>query len=232
MANLIDRGLPKWPQMYVTGVSVTPEQALEVIRRTDSFFDGYDGNNRLLNKTVKRILNFPDLENFDTLEYHHYLEKKENWEKKWGCIPLYYISNSWISTSFFFGANGWIHPNGKIGFETNIGKYPSVREVLKEWKLVAKEFPFLELGITLMDGECCEDNKPIVSIRVKDGKATLIDPAKEDVHKDQEFESCVDYLETLKFDNYEDFTTGEVISYTRENAIPMEIIKDWSKIIK
>lgn len=38
MENLLDRGLPKWPQMLVTGASVTKEQALEIIRRTDSFF--------------------------------------------------------------------------------------------------------------------------------------------------------------------------------------------------
>jgi hypothetical protein len=36
--TLLDRGLPKWPQMRVEGVPVTLEQAKEIIRRTDTFF--------------------------------------------------------------------------------------------------------------------------------------------------------------------------------------------------
>ena len=31
-------GLPKWPQMYTTGLPVAIEQAKEIIRRTDSYF--------------------------------------------------------------------------------------------------------------------------------------------------------------------------------------------------
>ncbi len=38
-ANLLNRNLPKWPQMLVTGDSLTIEQAKEIIRRTDRFFE-------------------------------------------------------------------------------------------------------------------------------------------------------------------------------------------------
>lgn len=36
--ELMERSLPKWPQMIVTGTPVSEMQALEIIRRTDVFF--------------------------------------------------------------------------------------------------------------------------------------------------------------------------------------------------
>ena len=45
--ELLGRSLPKWPQFLLSGQSILREQALEIIRRTDSFFafPKYAGNN-------------------------------------------------------------------------------------------------------------------------------------------------------------------------------------------
>lgn len=230
--QLLKRCLPKWPKMYVTGKDIQPDQALEIIRRTDSFFSNFSGNNRTFNEAAKRILSLPDICSYR--DYSLYDEAKTTWDKKWELLDCYYIQNNWISSSFFYGANGWCHPNGKIGFGTNIGKYPCSKEVYDEWTIIATTFPFLELGITLYDGEWCdEDIKPVISFKIKNGKINIVDPLEENVHENQNYESPEDYLDSINIPYYKDKETNEIINYTEENAIPLEIIEDWgNKIIK
>jgi hypothetical protein len=36
--RFLETAMPKYPRLIVTGDSITKEQALEIIRRTDSFF--------------------------------------------------------------------------------------------------------------------------------------------------------------------------------------------------
>ena len=71
MTKLKDRYLPKWPLMYTTGKPVTQEQAKEIIRRTDTFFIGYSGNNRAYNQRVRRLLGMPP----------GFSDHDEKWEK-------------------------------------------------------------------------------------------------------------------------------------------------------
>ena len=165
--KLLERGLPKWPKMYVTGVSIDEDKALEIIRRTDSFFHGYDGNNIELNEVVKRMISYPDSKSYK--DFEDYLSAREEWSENWGLINCYYVENAWISTSFILGAYGWCHPNGNIGYSTNVGKWPNIKDIYTEWSLIAENFPFLELGITLYNGEYCEeDAEPVVSMKVKE----------------------------------------------------------------
>lgn len=164
--------LPKWPQMIVTGEPVTVEQAKEIIRRTDRAFTfPGGGNNRKYLKWFRDTVRMPE----DWQELGLFQEK-------WGVIETQYVHNNWISSSYVLGPHGWCHPNGKIGFVDNIGKHPSVQDVLDDWNLLAKEFPFLKLAITLMSGEFCgEDIYPVVSIVVSDGQAVQV-PADLTLH--------------------------------------------------
>lgn len=226
--KLFDRGLPKWPKMYVTGVSISPLQAMEIIRRTDSFFYGYDGNNKELNELVQEMVSLPTINSYKN--YEDYDSDKEKWEKNWGLIHCYYVENGWISNCFILGAHGWCHPNGKIGYSTNVGKWPDIKDIYQEWTLIAETFPYLELGITLYDGEWSEEDiKPVVSMKVKNGKVNLIDPEEENVHEGHDYESNQDYLESINLFPYKDSNTGKIIKYTDENAIPLEVIKEWGK---
>lgn len=205
-ADLMNQGLPKWPQHYVTGMPVTVEQAKEIIRRTDTFFThGYDGNNHEYNRWVRQTLGMPpgwmdnesppwpkddapESEKQKAIEARraHYAEERrlrELFEARWHPIDTQYVHNSWVSCSFIGGPHGWCHPDGQIGFTDNVGKWPSIEDVLADWQKLAEAFPFLDIGATLRNGESCEDDtQAVVSIVVKNGRAFLADPVTTDVH--------------------------------------------------
>lgn len=177
MEDLLGRGLSKWPQMKVMGKAVTVDQAKEIIRRTDTFFGPYGGgNDHVFDDRVRALLKMPD----DTDVHKHY-ELRVAWRKAWGLIETEYVHNSWISCAFIGGPHGWCHPDGSISYSDNVGKYPELKEVLEDWQKLAKEFPFLELGVVLMNGEGCEEYiRPVVGFVVKDGLVTVVDPAETD----------------------------------------------------
>lgn len=58
-------GLPKWPQCVIFGNPVTKEQALEIIRRTDNFFNGYFGNNHEFDNSAAQICRLPQMRNYE-----------------------------------------------------------------------------------------------------------------------------------------------------------------------
>jgi hypothetical protein len=88
-----------------------------------------------------------------------------------GYIKNAYIYNNWFSSCFIFGPHGWMNPDGTIGYIDNIGKWPDVESVYDYWVKIAKEYPMLNIRITLMDGEGCEKNiKPVVTMKVSNGK--------------------------------------------------------------
>lgn len=178
--------LPKWPQAYTTGKSVSEDQALEIIRRTDSFFMCSSGNDPEFAEKIRASIGFPTaVPTGDMGEFRRRLEREDVWREKWDFLRLEYMSNGWITCSYINGPHGWMHPDGSIGFADIIGKWPKVEEFLSDWKQIAKTWSFLDIGATLMEKELYEeDTLPVVSIRVKDGEAHLVDPAKEDVHKD------------------------------------------------
>ena len=186
--ELLNVGLSKWPQMVVWGESITAEQAYDIIMRTDSFlcdFSEYGGgNNREWNKWAKQTLGIAAV--MDMLE-RLYENPADRHQKQWqlddrfkalaGIVSTSYVTNDWASSAFIFGPHGWCHPDGTIGFSDNVGKWPSVQDVLEDWHHIAVAFPYLNLTATLMSGESCEeDTVPLVSIRVNNGQAMLSDP--------------------------------------------------------
>ena len=167
--------LPKWCQMVVSGEDITEDQALEIIRRTDSaFYGNMYGNDIMYVTQAEKILNKPKYEDFNN--YNEYTEKQDEWEDKWGLIKdLEYLKNGFVSCSWVGGTHGWCNPNGKIEFCNNIGKWASVEGVYNEWCLIAKEFPFLNLTCTLMNGEEDYCDKSLVTIKVCNGEVEFID---------------------------------------------------------
>ena len=109
MEMLLNRSLPKWPKMVVTGKKLTVEQALEIIRRTDSFFSYQSGNNHAFIKDAQIVLGMPikkesyDKEfknqdgspNYDSYRkyYDQYSEESDNWKERWECIETEYDHN-------------------------------------------------------------------------------------------------------------------------------------------
>jgi len=181
--DLINRGLPKWPQMIVTGPRLREDLALEVIRRTDSWFvsghgcDDHDGDRRLAQRF--RMPHFVDYaeRHPDGFDWRAHWERCERWKKVWGAIETSYVHNNWIGSSFIHGPHGWCHPHGQIYHIDNVGKWPSVADIRADWQMLATAFPFLILTVTLMSGESCDDNtRPVVAMAVADGQVKLMEP--------------------------------------------------------
>lgn len=239
VVNLLNRGLPKWPQMVVTGARVTEEQAKEIIRRTDRFFQhGYGGNDHQYNLVVKLLLGMPVYKREHGLDsmvaadlgielpvadsWKEIYEAEDRWREQWGVVPTEYVNNCWLSSAFIFGPHGWCHPDGQIGYLDNVGKWPSVEEVFSDWQALAKAFPYLDVGITLMSGESGEDNTtPVVSMVVKNGEVTLVEPGDHvheghvQPHIDRGFESAAaDLAKPPRL---------------REHGIPNEWLVEWAQ---
>ena len=177
--------LPKWPQALIFGEKVTEEQADEIIRRTDTFFQGWNGNDRDFIKRAYEIVKYPD-SFYDGFSYaDHTLEecrahqeerhrKMEKFKKAWRPITTEYIQNSWISCSYIGGPHGWCNPDGTINYSDNIGKWPEIADVFNDATILARAFPFLHLYITLANAESGEDDhESVVTIEVKDSEAHI-----------------------------------------------------------
>lgn len=184
--DILNMCLPKWPQMYTTGERVTLAQAEEIIRRTETFIvGGHGGNDHAWNRTMAkrlRLVNFTDYTDpkwVDRLRSQNMREewaRQERWAELWGAFDTQYVHNSWMSCAYIGGPHGWCHPDGRIWYQDNVGKWPSVEEVLADWAKIACEFPFLKLAATLMDAEWCEDApRPVVTIRVEGGIAFAVE---------------------------------------------------------
>jgi hypothetical protein len=170
-------GLPKWPQCIIHGKKITEEQALEIIRRTDTFFESYlcGGNNKSFNEKARKICKIPQMsKDFET--YHEWVNRDKKWTEKWKKISLNFLSNSWVSSAFIYGPHGWCHPDGTIEYHFNIGKWPEVEEIYDDLIILSEHFPFLEMDVTIMSKEWVEEeNIPIITLRLKDGEITFID---------------------------------------------------------
>lgn len=186
--DLIQRPLPKWPQMIVTGPRLPEDQALEVIRRTDWWFvAGHGCNDHDGDRRLARRFRMPHYRDYaartpDGFDWRSHYDRCDRWKKAWGVIETEYVHNSWIASAFIHGPHGWCHPDGQIYFVDNVGKYPSVEEVRADWQKLAGAFPFLMLTATLMSGEDGEHGtRPVVSMVVADGQVTLKEPAVGDL---------------------------------------------------
>lgn len=85
-----------------------------------------------------------------------------------------------LFSCYVFGNNGWCTPFGEISHFGTIGKWPSSEEVFTEWSLIAKEFEFLDLNVTVFENK--DDMlKLLFNVSVKNGTANIEEPNL-DVH--------------------------------------------------
>ena len=214
--------LPKWPQMIVTGESVTREQASEIIRRTDNFFVWGGSHNfdaKAWTETVHKITRCPDLICDDIDDIRAGIAARQFWKTRWKYVNCEYIYNDWISTSFVGGPTGWCHPDGKIGFCYNIGKWPSIDDVCIDWKRIIEAFPYLDIKVTLMDRECCEDGaKPLAHISVNKSGVKVIPATTE--------EYMIEFHGSDKIESAFELYDHDIIRGV--SAIDIETVNNWA----
>lgn len=187
--NLFEVELPKWPALVVIGESVTKEQAMEILIRTDSLYFGC--NDKEWEEELNFIVfGFKTRNIDDKLKEKHgilpkdgyrpeFYEIKESYQNRYAPIQLQYLNNHRIASSWIGGSHGWCSWDGTIRCSNyNIGKWPSVQEVYDDWVSIASEFPFLDLRCQLMNEEAGESEsiKPLVEFRIKDGKVLISEP--------------------------------------------------------
>ena len=178
--------LPKWPQMIVTGESITPDQAFDIIFRTDDFLtdasEHSGGNNREFGNWYRKSAGLDALQvERKYPEGHTYMD--QDWDRREqlhaaiGFVSTEYVSNDWSACCFIYGPHGWCHPDGQIQYVDNVGKWPKEREIYDEWTTIASAWPFLDLHVTLMSGESCEDDtEPLINFRVVNGTVEVCRP--------------------------------------------------------
>lgn len=150
---------PKWPQCIVIGDNVKKYEAMEIIRRTDNFFSGisFYGLTYNLDRFMSELLqaiNYPI-----TIDNEVDPDLVKEWNKEWGLLDnLNYFRTDWINSHWVGGYHGWCSPEGVIGYQNNIGKYPEEEEIIEDLYILAENFPFLTLSCTIMSKEEGEDN--------------------------------------------------------------------------
>lgn len=170
--EFFNRGLPKWPECRVEGMNVSPEQAMEILIRTDGWY--VSTNDQAWQAHVYHLAGVPqDLTRSRTdwglwdpfLEQHRVLD-------------LEYLNNDQIASCYIGGPHGWCSWDGTVAQRgCNIGKWPSVDTVYEEWQRIAEAFPFLSLRCQLFSGEECEAGSvPVVEYVVAEGSVRMCEP--------------------------------------------------------
>lgn len=161
---LSDVTLIKWPQMIVTGASVTREQAKEIIIRTDPFFSDvalYAGGNDQ-EFTIRYQQQSGVLAAVSCSDQQIRERVQEAVDSVVKPIPLDYLDNDWASSGFVYGPHGWCQPDGTIEYHDNIGKWPEAVDLYDEWQSIARAFPYLSLFASFMDAESCDTDASVV----------------------------------------------------------------------
>lgn len=169
----------KWPMMAVRGKKVTVEQAKDIIRCVDNFFDptdGFCGNDRDFEDALRKELNLKKAPGWgEEKQDESYAEYRQRVENCSSYIFMEHFNTRWISSCFVGGPYGWIHVDGEIYFEDNIGKWPTWEEIIDDLAILADRFPYLdmEVFVTCKEGGD-DDNYFIGGIALKNGELTPI----------------------------------------------------------
>lgn len=135
----------KWPAMLITGEKVTEEQTMDIIIRTDEAVVNPNmytfGNNQDFGKQWAKLIDVR----------YDYDESVYSRSECINFVSLEYLYNHLLGSCWIGGSHSWIWEDGSIFRFSNIGKWPSTKEVFDELKRIAQVFPYLKLKATLFD---------------------------------------------------------------------------------
>lgn len=153
-----------------SGKKVSKEEATEIIRRTDAFYEKLrSGDNHKFNRLLYKLSGIrADYEAIDRdnpccdIDYGYMLDGDDildkiraynEWKiKEWGCLGLQYFLNQWISCYSVKGPHGWISPEGDVGGLLWGDEYGVDENELEEDLIkVAETWPFLDFTVYLVE---------------------------------------------------------------------------------
>lgn len=157
----------KWAPFLLHGPSVSTNDALEFIRRTDrALIDPkYACNDRSFERNLSVLIGVPD-------DWDSAFRYGEAFKRAFGHVELTHLGSNWVASSYIFGPNGPVHPNGSVHKVGNFGKYPSVSEIEEDLSKLA-EFSWLSFHLYVWDNHQEEaEGEPDFGWRVDAGKWT------------------------------------------------------------
>lgn len=159
--------LGRWPVLLIAGRTVTPDQADEILLRTNWGVRCPDRDWQaaawaIMGITGRRITYRGVTWNpFEELESRQLL----------GGIDLEYLTNHRIMSTSMDGTDGWCDWDGTVGgFYHVSSKSPSVMAITDEWQLIAAAFPYLSLR-----AQAITEDDSRLEWRVSGGRAALLD---------------------------------------------------------
>ena len=182
------QGLPKWPQLYITGKPVSVEQAKDIIFRTEKFLTslGMDGgNNHVWNEWARSQMGIRlSTDEMYTSKLSSFVWHLTRAWREENSVQTDYVTIDRASCAFIGGPHGWCDPTGKIYYDDNVGKWPSVKDIYDDLVIIASAFPYVEMHATLYDGESCTDERlPVVTFKVSGGAVELLDFERGDINQ-------------------------------------------------
>lgn len=195
--DLLSVSLAKWPGLLVSGPSISADDAAEILLRTDGGPLVYSPccNDLAWDRAVNEALGLAPGDYSASSEVR--LEQgraRERTRNSLGWLDLSYLSNHQIASSWIGGPHGWLNWSGDVGCNSfNIGKWPSVEDVLGDWSSIAEAFPQLILTGQLLSAEIGEEgSSPIVEFLISGGYVTLRQPfAKLEFSSERDFEALM-----------------------------------------
>lgn len=140
-----DTGKTRWisearePYFRLRGRRLSEEQAFEILARTEYIFERIEGEERWKEGALKKAV-------------EEWLEKIRRKGYEGG--PSLFFSNDYFSGSIGRYIGGYVWPDGRVGLNEIMHKYPFMDEIIGQFMDWALKFPCLELilVITKWDG--------------------------------------------------------------------------------
>lgn len=161
--NLKDITLPKWTTMLIKGNTITKEQAMEVLVRTNDWGDFEHSEKEIEELYIaieKYFINFlPPEEQISGFNFY------ENKDLFFSTLKILDFSN--IHNTKIHSKRGWLDWNGKIFSNNyNLGKWPSALYVYEDIKNLVNNFNFIKyLDVQLV--EELEGGESIILLNIK-----------------------------------------------------------------
>lgn len=185
--------LPKWCGSFATGEPVTPEQAREVVFRTDiavvqmrkgpfsghfGWHDlpGYLDEYRYEAEADDLLAGAGPPSGYDrgTARY----DAREAWLREMRVLATNHVHVDWLYSASSEGPSGWVSPQGRIDHQGwDVGKWPTGETLLEDWREIAAAFPFLDLVWSVYDPLATRDRPVMLAdFVVADGRVELRSP--------------------------------------------------------